>query len=345
MTEAWPPPPVGSAGVAHVIIIPLSGLVNRLQAMASATILARQTGARLSVCWQRQRAADIDAPDVFDADYCDAHLMTAEQLRAETGIDADNVPAGLAHHDGIVTLAGHTRGEQVYMSELASIINGLTTPTTLVIRAGGKYILPGTGRIDASSTRDRRQSGPSDDLSTFRELRREWYQRIPLKADILATAEATATNRQPTMGLHLRYTDRSHQAPRDAQIERAIRVLAERTGLTTMLIASDTPARRDRWGQRLNALGISPWHAEHVAMDRTSVAGAHGALIDFLLLARTAGMVYFAESSFGEEAAVASGAFDVSIGLPTSRAVTATAAVRQLATSAVTYPKRHGWLR
>ena len=326
MTEV-PGAAVGSAGtVKRVVVIPLSGFVNRLQAMASSAILAEQLGAEFLVCWQRAPAADVDANDVLDPEFCINHVITPAQVSAWSGIDVQTMPNGL-HHDGpVLTLAGHDRGEQVFMAEVAAALTKPTPPTTLVIRAGGKFFLP--GHVDEVS---------------FRMARQRWYRQAPLHPDIVSTARATTSTHPGSLGLHLRYTDRSHQVPTTRRIQRAVESLVERTEGHEILIASDTRSKRDAWATRLRRLGLDPWFAEHAALDRSSVAGAHGALTDFLMLGSTSGMVFFSASSFGEEAAVASGAFDTSIGLPASPVLTAWSQTRTLVDAAVTYPTRHGW--
>jgi hypothetical protein len=312
--------------VERVVVVPLSGFVNRLQAMASSAILAEQLGAEFLVCWQRAPAADVDASDVLDPAFCNDHVITPTQVHALCGVDPPTMPNGLHRRGPVLTLAGHDRGEQAFMGDVATALTSPSPPATLVIRAGGKFFLP--GHLDDTS---------------FRVSRQQWYRTAPLHPDIVSTAREIASAHSGSLGLHLRYTDRSHQVPTTRRIQHAVRRLAEQTGGNEILLASDTRSKRDAWAARVRRLGVNPWFAEHAAMDRSSVAGARGALTDFLLLGSTSGMVFFSASSFGEEAAVASGAFDRSIGLPASPVMTAWAQTRTLVGAAVTYPARHGW--
>jgi len=327
MSEALTPVSRHADGVRRVIVIPLSGFVNRLQAMASAAILASEWNAEYYVCWRRQPAADVAASDLFTSQFCDRHVIAPEQLPVLSGLSVDDIRLYLNRRESVLTLAGHDRGEQAFMSEVAQQLAAPDPPSTIILRAGGKFSLPQAG-----------------DERWFREQRQRWYRELPLREDITAAAERLRQVHPRSIGLHLRYTDRSHQVPTDRGIQAAVDDVARRADCTSILIASDTPAKRERWARGLTAQGLDPWFAEHSQMDRTSIAGAHGALVDFLLLSGTVGMVYFAESSFGEEAAVASGFFDASAGLAASSTMSALARTRTLMGAAVTYPRRHGWL-
>ena len=55
-------------------------------------------------------------------------------------------------------------------------------------------------------------------------------------------------------------------------------------------------------------------------------------------------MVYFAESSFAEEAAVTTGNFDSSIGLRASKSRVLQVKAGEYVNALVSYPRRHGWL-
>jgi hypothetical protein len=202
----------------------------------------------------------------------------------------------------------------------------------VVIRAGGKFTLDGGAVLS------------SDEARAFARRRHDSYQALPLHPDIEGPAAEAAVTHDPFVGLHLRYSDRSHQAPMRKAIAPAVRELAQRTGASSVFVASDVRAERERWLAKARAMGLDPWSMDQGDYPRSDPRSATGALVDWRILTRSVGLVYFAESSFAEEAAVASAGLDVSIGLPASRAQALFARGAEYANAALTYPRRHGWL-
>jgi hypothetical protein len=168
---------------------------------------------------------------------------------------------------------------------------------------------------------------------------------MAFRAETEDAVDSALAGRASFIGLHLRYSDRSHQAPLDRSIRKALRASADDSGITSVFIASDTASARDRWIDESRLLGLDPWFVSHDSLARSNVEGSRAALVDWRVLSRAQRLVYFAESSFAVEAAVAGPGFDDSIALGTSRlrkaAVRSTGFVR----AGLTYPRRHGWIR
>lgn len=310
----------------RVLVIPVSGYINRLQAIASAALLAEDIGAELSICWIPDAVAPVPAERVLAESLCAGRLVDADEVRAMSGVDPQEVPRYLNGRGDTITLAGHDRGEQAFMAELASMLTA-QPPEHLVIRAGGRYFLPLHGATETS----------------FRQRRHAFYRAPILATAIEVEADHQAAQHDPYIGLHLRYTDRAHQAPTSRAITRALRDVVERTGIRSVFIASDTAAARATWVERLQRKGLSPWIAAHESWDRAVAGSEFAAMVDWRLLTRAAGLVYFAESSFAVEAAVASLGHDHSVALAPSPLRSAAVRGFTLVRAAVTYPRRHGW--
>ncbi|MEI8084237.1 MAG: hypothetical protein WCI74_20540, partial [Actinomycetes bacterium] len=120
--------------------------------------------------------------------------------------------------------------------------------------------------------------------------------------------------------------------------------LRDRADERELFIAADSVASRDLWSAKARTLGFTPWSAPSVDHDRTRASAGPDALLDWRLLSASLGLVYTRASSFGEEAAVASGHADACVPLsaPTSRQRIRAASA--LGRAAVTYPHRRGWL-
>ncbi|MDO8307656.1 MAG: hypothetical protein Q7V58_04775 [Actinomycetota bacterium] len=278
--------------VERVIVVPRNGYVNRLQAWASASILADDLGAPCHVAWQPQAAGPAE-PDVLFASRALEHsFVRIDDVTAVLGTDHEELPRYLTvlpdRH--VVALAGHDRGEQVFMPQLHAALQHASRPTTLVIIAGGTFCLPGT--------------------RAFVDRRRDFYRSITWSPPIDQQVSAALLGRRQYLGAHIRQTDRSRQAPTPRAIRAGLARLRDRTGITGLFIAADNEAALARWTDEAGRVGLQAWTAEHADIDRATNAGAVAAMTDWRLLGGSEALVYTRESSFGAEAAVAAGAVD-----------------------------------
>ena len=309
----------------RVVIVPRNGYVNRLQAITSAQAVAHSLGATLGIGWERQQAAPVDVGAVLDLRAVKAEFLDlASSLPG--AMQADGVPVGITRgSDGVVSLAGGMAGEQVLMPALRrELEKGINE---LVIVAGGKFWLPGGQHLTTQQA------------DQFRSVRQELYSDLKLNAEIEGQASRVVSQLPARfLGLHLRYSDRNQQAPGRRSIREALISLRDDVE-GNVYIAGDDPSRVAEWRQWLDQHGCNTWTNETSQADVESRKA--NALVDWRILGAAHRLVYFAESSFGEEAAVASGYFDDSRGLECNRvrstAVRGAGHFRNL----VTYPSRH----
>jgi hypothetical protein len=315
-----------------VVVRPLSGYANRLQAIVSGSLLAQDLGGPLLVCWQESEVAPVPASAVLAPSYCATHVRTTSDIYGELGVDLSHIREYLTIDEGtgVITLAGLDRGEQAFMPDLRAALSRLPDARAVVLSAGGKFTLDGDAVLTPEQAR------------RFRVRRAAGYAELSLHPGIEERA-AVAGERQPFVGLHLRYSDRSTQTPWSRDIAPAVSRVTRTAGTASVFVASDTPAQRHSWTERLQKMGLTPWSADPGDFARSDPRSALGALVDWRILTRSQAMVYFAASSFAEEAAVASGRFDEGVGLTASRTRTAWVRAGQYAEAARTYPRRHGW--
>ena len=323
--------PIGT--IERVLVYPRSGYSNRLQAMASSAILAKRLGADFRVCWETEDVVP-DGPEMtFDQGYCAAVMVTPEHCRNEWGIVREEMPRYFHSlpERGLIVLAGHDRGEQAFMPELRSALSAVTPSTTLVIIAGGQFFLDS----DASPSVDW-QAG-------FRRERHEYYSHTPLNPAIESAARTELASRGPFIGLHLRYTDRAHQTPFDGEIRDALQAASRESGIVDVFVATDNRATREKWSAELLNMGLRPWSVDHGSWDRSVSGSGHAALVDWRILTRAERLVYFAESTFAEEAAVASDGYSLSTPLGANAIRSTWVRTQEFARNIVTYPARRGW--
>lgn len=296
---------VALSNVERVIVFPRSGYINRLQATASAAILAQDLDAQFLVCWEPQPAAGSPSASVFASDFRARTFITAADTAELIGGAIEALPRYLTQDDArnIIHLAGHDHGEQRYMVELGTMIEQAPAGTTLVITAGGHFHLTESG------------GSLAEESSRFAARRQAWYRQPIFHPDIEQAARAIAQTHSAFLGLHLRYTDRSLTAPPQRSIERALIMMRQQTGLASLFIASDTLDKQEEWVRRARALDFDPWTSDYPNIDRDDPRSAHPALIDWRVLGAARALTYFSESSFAHEAVVAAGSHNVSVGL------------------------------
>lgn len=301
----------------RVIVVPRNGYANRLQAWASSSIMAERLGAPLQVAWEPESVAPAEATDLFADSLRDESFILSSQVAELLGRPHQDMPRYVTVDPDrrLVFLAGHDRGEQSFMPELQEILATTASVSTLVIVAGGKFHLP--GESDFSSKRWRFYSGIDWHPAIQDRLRRN-----------LSTSNAY-------LGLHIRQTDRSRDAPTPRAIQEALVRLTNLTGVTDLFIAADTPSARAEWTKRASDLDLRSWTSDAESFDRTDQQSGQDAIVDWLLLGKAEAIVYSAASSFGQEAALANVRPDLAQALTAPSALRVLRDTKQLATSAL----------
>jgi len=287
----------------RVIVVPRNGYINRLQAWACADILAADLGLPLHVVWEAEPVATTPAKALFGSDLVASRFLSAQELREIIGADHTDLPRYLYEDRsrGLLSLAGHDQGEQVFMPRLHERICSPDGPRTLVIIAGGLFSLPGTQNLV--------------------QRRKDFYRSLPWSSDIDRRVSDIHASHGKYLALHIRRTDRSLEAPTRYGIDRALKALERATQRSEVFIAADTAGAVQWWKHRISDRGFAAWSLQHEHRDRSDEHAGIDALIDWRLLAASEGIVFTQSSTFGREAAVASGTLDSSLGIEASRLV------------------------
>jgi hypothetical protein len=273
----------------RVIVVPRNGYVNRMQAWASASILANTWDAGLDVVWEREEIAAAELNDLVRTGDLTGRCITAQELTDVLGVPHQSMDRYLTidKDRGTAFLAGHDRGEQAFIDQLHAVLVDEPTISTVVIVAGGKFCLPGT--------------------AAFASKRREFYFDLPWVSRISDDVASLSDSMAAYLGLHIRETDRSHEAPTHKAITSALLEISKKSQTTNVFLAADTPEARRWWSAHLEGLGLSVWSNPDDNLDRSDARSGPAAMVDWLTLGRAEGLVFSAASSFGHEAAVMCG--------------------------------------
>jgi len=270
----------------QVVVVPWNGYVNRLQAWASASILAQRLGAELRVAWEAEPVAPASASTLFSPSLISESFVSLDYVSDLLGHPHSEMPRYLTINrgQGVAFLAGNDRGEQFFMDELLHELQTQPVISALVIVAGGKFHLPYE--------------------KEFMSKRRTFYQQVSWHSEIQDQYLDTRPPGAEYLGLHIRETDRSREAPTQRSLTRAVRRLAEELKIENILVTGDTDSARSQWFDELERLGLSPWVSAATNFNRGESQSARDAIADWLLLGRSEAIIYSAQSSFGQEAAI-----------------------------------------
>ena len=312
----------------RVVIVPRNGYVNRLQALISAQILAGEIDAELELAWLAQPAAPSAVDSVLDVAGFPGRLAGSD-FSLPGGTQFNDVPVGITPiGESSLLVAGGLAGEQVLMPELRRELAG--PAKTLVIVAGGKFWLRGDAVLSSTGARE------------FRLERQSAYQRLRLNIFIEEQARKTiAQLPESFIGLHLRFGDRNWQAPSKRRLRKTMHYLHAHA-CRDVYVAGDDAQQIREWSTWLKNHEWRVWTNSNDASSALSPRTPE-ALVDWRVLGAASRVVYFSESSFGEEAAVASRRYDLSVPLEPSRMRALRLTSLWHARNALTYPSRH-WL-
>lgn len=306
----------------RIIVVPRNGYANRLQAWASSAILAAQLDVPLAVMWEPEAVAAAQPGDLFSASLIRRTFMPRTELDNYLGQPHEGLDRYLWVDPSrrLIVLAGHDKGEQVFMEALPAAMGDASAPSTLLVIAGGKFTL-----------------FPDED---FVQQRRIFYSRMAWSEAIDSGYAQARAEHSSYLGAHIRGTDRSLEAPTRKTLNRGLEQLALQSSERSLFIAADSASAGANWCERSKAMGFQPWVRSNLQHDRSMAAAGVDALIDWRLLAAAEAIVFTQASSFGEEAAVATGHFGNCIPLAAGPGIQRLRAARDTGHSAVTYPAR-----
>lgn len=310
-----------SCSVENVVVVPRNGLANRLQAWASAAILAQEWQVPLNVVWEPEDVLPATAESLFADSVVREWFSPPELIKELTGRSHDDLPRYLTQRGDVAVLAGHDRGEQTFMPALNSMVSASQGPSSLILIAGGNFHLPAT--------------------ENARAQRGAFYRRLIWSDQVYERVRSVQPQNLPYLGLHIRQTDRSLDAPSSRSLRRALRAMKKRhPEVSSLFISADSPEGLNEWMTLARTEGISPWTLPHIDHRRGQVSGIVDAAADWMILSNALALVYPAASTFSTEAVVASGHIEESLALRADPVLRQARRAKALLRAGVTYPER-----
>lgn len=306
--------------VEQVVVVPRNGLANRLQAWASAAILAAEWDAPLKIMWEAEAAMPAEAADLFAPQVVERLFTGPDLISSLTGLEHSDLPRHLSRTGNSLVLAGHDLGEQAFMPEVVETLRASDAPLSLILIAGGKFHLPGA--------------------PDFIRQRGIFYRELAWSDSVNNRYTEGVRGRGPYAALHVRQTDRSQQAPSARMIREGLSRLRSLVTEHDLFIATDTDVALAHWTQECRRMGFRPWSLPDVERSRSRVDAVIAAAADWRLLAGATGLVYPAVSTFSGEASVASGHPQRGIALEAGPVLQRLRSATEFARAVLTYPIR-----
>lgn len=308
--------------ISRVIVVPRNGYANRLQAWASASVIGHRADAEVQVLWEPEANASASPLDLFDSSWFERQSISTREFIDLAGKEHSNLPRYLSTDAtrGIVSLAGHDRGEQALLGQLKELDQSLSSSQTLIIIAGGKFFVTSEGQAN----RDRHS----------------FYRSLKWSPEVKRAVKAASSDVGPYAALHIRTTDRSIEAPGSRKIRHALRQVREQFPDHSLFICTDTLHSRLVWRKEASNLGFETWSAVAVEYDRSLPGNGTSAMVDWLLLANADVVIHPRESTFSAEACIAGGTWDVSRPLGAERWLQSGRHLRRYVRDIATYPRR-----
>lgn len=278
-----------------ITLVPMNGLGNRLQALSSASILARSLGFELEIKWPRQEVFSSGWNLLFDS------LPEANSICdfSESNEFIKTIPkfTQFEKHHNQISLRNLRIGDQRYMPKLRKFLKKAKNLPSILIISGEKFYLNGSRFFH--------------DSAEFRSLRQKYYSQVKYSSKI--EAELYSILKHLDIGfwaLHLRTTDRKEEMVSEDKILQKIKKQKSKGQLSNFVyISSDNMETALNWKDILEDLKFNTVLRSDIPRDRLLETEAFYAMTDWLVLSKANKIVSYGKTTFSYEAAVAGGTF------------------------------------
>ncbi len=247
----------------------------------------------MKILWGKESLLPLKAEEVFSQSTLESFFDLVP--KAEIDSILEETPQFLTTVTDQIFLRGNRLGEQKFMRKIRKLLVSKQVYKQMTIIAGGQFEL-------------NRQLISRKNNKRFQERRTDVYKEIEFTEEINSEAKRMMQElNQPYIALHLRGTDRAHQAiPDELLIQASIRQ-SKRMGIESLLVVGDSAERISKVAQLFRERSIAPQISPVHELARTTSSGAKMAILDWLLLKNAASIVASENSTFAVEASVAGG--------------------------------------
>jgi len=269
--------------MAHVAVVPVNGIGNRLRAIAACLYLARRLRRDATVVWEPDSLLPGKWEDLFAAS---PQLQFASMKTAQRSgiVPHEPIAKYVDSNASFVTLRGNDRGEQPFAKHFFRLL---------------KRWPQKNGVVEAGDYFHHRASSVEKAGKLLKKERNHLANQIRFSDQILELAHHISPPR-PYLSLHLRGTDRTVDAANPESLLATAHKLAIEKGLRDVFVASDDPHLIDLAKSSLDAHGLKI-STNPQPKPRGTLSGTFSAFADYLALRRGDVFVGGKRSTFSTE--------------------------------------------
>jgi hypothetical protein len=271
----------------YLIVLPVNGYMNRIQAIVSGWLLATQLNYEFKVYWVPEKNAPSNVDDIFNADFLQNYFIDSNQWKIFSTLGPNNFPKYLTFLNGDVFIQGLDKGEQKFIQRMVNVeIKNHTR--NIYIKGGSNFY-----------------ATIFNDFTSFQISKKNLFHVNLFSADLLVDFNKFKSILPSNyIGLHLRSTDRIFEFPPDKKLLRKILEISVLIDTRDVFIATDNPIVLEKWSELLRHNGLIVHAQTNITYDRTNLGSAKSALLDWLALVNCTSLIQTGFSTFSEEAFV-----------------------------------------
>ena len=271
----------------YLVVVPVNGYMNRLQAIVSGWLLATQLNYEFKIYWEPEINAPANPEEIFNADFVSDYFIDPTQWSIFTKLSYNNFPKYLTFSNEGIYIRGLDKGEHKLINRMFNS-DFKNSFRNIYIKGGSNFY----------STR-------LNDFSTFQISKRNLFHTNFFCSDLLKDFEKlNSILPSKYIGLHLRATDRIFEFPPEKKLLRIILEVSELTKIQDVFIATDNSTMLERWSELLRNNDLMVYSQTNITYDRTKFVSAKSAIFDWLALVGCTSLVNTGFSTFSEEAIV-----------------------------------------
>ncbi len=272
--------------MAHLAVVPVNGIGNRLRAIAACLYLARKLKREATVVWEPDSLLPGNWEDLFvnSPELKFVSLKTAQQSGI---VPLEPIALYIDSEANFVTLRGNDRGEQRFARQYYQQL--VSSPTKNGVVMAGDYFHHRAKSVEKAGT-------------LLQHERLSLANKLSFSEAIVDHAKRLAP-REPYLSLHLRGTDRVSDTANPTSLLTAALKMSRKRGLTTVFVASEDNRLIDMAESFLKRSGLK-MASNREPRTRQTLSGTLSAFGDYLVLRGGLAYVGSRRSTFSSEVAV-----------------------------------------
>lgn len=268
-----------------IYVLPVNGYVNRLRAIASASIFATHFGEdRIGVIWNKEKIAPSHYSKFLQQQQDKIQLLDVKELEIRDFPNFKHIPEGISFNRDkrFILLKGGKMGEQFYLAELEKLLEEKAfNRFRLLIVSGGNFFLSAVT------------------VEQYEKKKSQFYNQLKFSSEVLNLVNKFKYEvTESYIAVHIRSLDLRSKNPSLRQVIKKITEINFNKNLP-IFIASDSQYKKNKLYRKLVKLDFTVL-THSGPLDRLKEDSAVSTIFDWIIIANSS-LLICGESSFSEE--------------------------------------------